>query len=90
MAGPACKVIINGGFQALSKSLERILTERELNGGLVEDGERREMIQLLADIDAVAMHGGTVRVSLVDLMVRLEEIGVLSADVWKIYARGCE
>lgn len=86
MAGPACKVIINSGLHAVSKALERILSEPLLHGGKIEDRERRTMIQQLADIDAVAYHGGTVSVSLVDIMARLESLGVLSGDVWNIYA----
>lgn len=88
MAGAACKVLANNGVRALTVSLERILTEAELNGGLIEDGERRKLIQAMADIDAVIMHGGTVEMSLVDIMRRLEEIGVLSPDVWSVYASG--
>lgn len=86
MAGPACKAIINSGLAALTKALERVLTDPNLNGGKIEEAERRAMIQQMADIDRVVMHGGTVEMSLVDIMRRLEAIGVLSADVWEIYA----
>lgn len=87
MAGAACKVLENNGIRALSVSLERILIEPELNGGLIYDKERKEMLQQMADIDRVAYHGGTVEVSYVDIMVRLEGMGVLSPDIWNIYAR---
>lgn len=85
MAGAACKVIINGGIAALTHSLERILIEPELNGGKIDDKERRRMIQSLADLDQTVYAGGTVGMCLQEMMVRLEELGVLSADVWKIY-----
>lgn len=87
MAGPACKALENNGIRGLTVSLERILTESILNGDKIEDKERRDMIQQMADIDRIAYHGGVVKVSYVDIMIRLEEIGVLSPDVWKIYAK---
>lgn len=86
MAGAACKVLENNGVRALTVSLERILTEPNLHGGKIEDRERRAMIQQLADIDAIAYHGGTVKISLVDIMIRLQELEILSPDIWTVYA----
>lgn len=87
MARTACKIIINNGLQALSLSIERILIEPQINGGRIPDKDRYEMIQQLADIDTVAMSGGAVDVCLQDIMLRLEGFGVLSSDVWLIYAK---
>lgn len=87
MAGPACKVIINNGFRALSLSLERILTEPLLNGGKIPEEERYAMIQQLADLDISTYSGGGNKACLVDLMTRLEKFDVLTPDVWMIYAK---
>lgn len=85
MAGPACKIIENMGTRGLTISLERILTESELNMGRIREPDRLEMIQQMADIDAVVYRGGEVKVCLRDIMVRLEKLGVLSPEIWAIY-----
>lgn len=88
MAGAACKVVINQGLIALSNSLETILTNPDLSGGLIPESARREMLQNMADLDIATYTGSKSRAAtnLQEIMKRLEEVGVLSADVWKIYA----
>ena len=91
MARAACKVIINNGFLAIATSLERILTEPNLNGGKIPDDVRYRLLQNLADLDTthywgVAKFAGSTGTSLRDIMKELETLGVLSPDIWKIYA----
>ena len=92
MARAACKVIINSGLLAIATSLERILTEPNLNGGKIPDDVRYRLLQNLADLDATHYWGASkfsgtnTGTSLRDIMKELEALGVLSPDVWKIYA----
>lgn len=87
MAGVACKIIINNGYRALTTSLEQILITLPL-GSKLSPGERRELIQMLADSDTAAYTGESLpEGGLKEIMFRLEKLGILSDDVWKIYAR---
>lgn len=85
MAGAACKIIIDNGFRALTESLERILIDPAVNGGRIPERERRDLIDELARIDTAAYNGEAARMTLQDVMIRLEALEVLSPDVWKIY-----
>lgn len=87
MAKAACKIIINNGYRALSLSLEQILINLPL-GDKLSPETRYELIQMLADIDTSSYSGGAVPGGgLKQIMERLQELGILSDDVWKIYAR---
>lgn len=90
MGGPACKVVINGGIGALSQSLERILTDPNLNGGKIPEEMRLRLIQDFADLDNCTYDGkgrGSA-CSLIGIMEELESVGVLTSDVWRVYNKG--
>lgn len=92
MAGAACKVIINQMTQALSSALETILTDPNINGGLIPEEDRLNMIQALANNDLVSFAGpdsvtvnrGDEDASLLRIVLRLESYGLISPDVWVI------
>lgn len=86
MAREACKIIINNGYRALSLSLEQILITLPL-GNKLSSEERYKLIQILADNDTAAYSGElSPGGGLKQVMLRLQELGILSDDVWKIYA----
>jgi len=91
MAGAACKVIINNTTQALSRSLETILTNPDIHGGMIPERDRKTMLQSLADIDILAFTGvynapGT-PLGLLDIVLKLETCGLITDDVWKVLPR---
>lgn len=89
MAGAACKVVINNGLQALTRSVERILTDPDIHMERVPEEERLLLIQRLADCDLATystekhMPDGGVAA----ILKRLEKWGVVTAEVWEIYRR---
>jgi len=84
MAGAACKVIINNGLRALTTSLEQILVEMPLSNKM-DENTRQTMIQDLADVDIASLTGNS-SCGLIDIMERLQSLGILSDDVWRVYA----
>lgn len=91
MAGRICKIILNDGRQALADSLEEIL----LDPSIVEEfslpeTKRQELIQAMANIDIASMNGDTALLpakGLLGIVVELEAYGLVTDEVWKIYAR---
>lgn len=94
MAGPACKVIINNQTHGLSAALETILTNSDIYGVCqkLTDTKRLELLQRLADIDLAAYSGNPMEWSgnpmpaggLAGIVVELEEVGLVTAEVWEI------
>jgi hypothetical protein len=88
MSGPACKIILNGGVWGLSDSIRQILTNPDINMGSIPDKVRKGLLDKLAKIDVAAMVGGEVPVyGLGGIMVQLEDYGLISPDVWKVFVR---
>lgn len=91
MSRTVCKIIIDNGVWGLSESLRQALTDSELYG--VAEPEIPEKIRLglidkLAKIDVAAYGGGQVPVyGLGGIMVQLEDYGLISPDVWKVFVR---
>lgn len=88
MAGAACKVIINNGLHALTTSLEQILTT--LPQTQLPEEARKDLIQELADVDICSYNGDGAMPSggLRGIMLKLQDLGILSDDIWEVYARG--
>lgn len=87
MSRQACKIIINGGLRALSEALEEILTNPNINGGKIPDGIRYDLIDRQARCDIALMHGGEMpEGGLVGIAKELENCGVLSPDIWSVFA----
>jgi len=87
MAGAACKYIINNQQQALSRSLEAILTNPDIHQALIPDADRKSLIQDLANLDIAAWKGDATRLcsgGLLGIVKRLEGYGLISPDVWEI------
>lgn len=88
MSGPACKIILNGGVWGLSDSIRQILTDPDINMGCIPEKIRKGLLDKLAKIDVAAMVGGEVPVyGLGGILVQLEDYGLVSPDVWKVFVR---
>lgn len=88
MAGAACKIIINNGYAAASRALEKILMHPLVRGPMIDVEHADRLIQRMADIDQAAFTGGKVPDGgLRGIMIELEEKGVLTEEVWTIYSR---
>lgn len=88
MSRTVCKIIIDNGVWGLSESLRQTLTDPDLNLGLIPDKIRFGLLDKLAKIDAVVYCGGEVPVyGLGGIMVQLEDYGLISPDVWKVFVR---
>lgn len=88
MARTYCKIIIDEALMALMRSLERILIDPDIHMGKIPDDKRRELIQRMADIDIAAYGQGPMPDGgLGGILLELESMGLVTDDVWKIYAR---
>lgn len=94
MSRTVCKIIINGGVLGLSESLRQALTDPNLYAISVPDFPplpdkiRFGLLDKLAKIDIAAYTGGEVPVyGLGGIMVQLEDYGLISPDVWKVFLR---
>jgi len=88
MSRQACKIIIDGGVWGLSESLRQILTEPALNRGKIPDENRINLLDKLVKIDTAAYRGGEVPgYGLAGIMIQLEDYGLVSPDVWEVFAR---
>lgn len=88
MSRQVCKIILNGGVWGLSDSIRQVLTYPDLNLGAIPDKIRLGLIDKLAKIDVAAYGGGQVPVyGLGGIMVQLEDYGLISPDVWKVFVR---
>ena len=88
MGGVVCKQVIDEGVWGLSESLRKTLTEKELHQDLIPNKIRVGLIDKLAKIDTVVYTGGKVPVyGLAGIMIQLEDYGLISPDVWKVFAR---
>lgn len=88
MAGAACKVIINNGIRGLSQSLETVLMSPLVRDKMLPAKDCDTMIQWLADIDIATYEGGQVPYGgLRGVMLKLQSAGVLTDEVWDIFAK---
>lgn len=88
MARNICKIIINEGLQALTRSLEEALINPDINMGKIPDDKRRELVQRMADIDIATYGRGEMpEGGILGIMKELEDLGLITEDVWQIYAR---
>ncbi len=94
MSRTVCKIIIDNGVWGLSESLRQTFTDPDLysiqvpNYPLMSDRVRIGMLDKLAKIDLAAYTGGEVPVyGLGGIMVQLEDYGLISPDVWKVFVR---
>lgn len=89
MAGAACKVIINNGSNALRQGLEKILMHPLVRDEMLSAHRCDELIQRMADNDLIAYNGGTITpgISLGGIMEELQNEGVVTEEVWGIYAK---
>lgn len=88
MAGAACKVVINNGIKALTESLERILIDPNVHQDRLPEDVRLDLIQRMADVDLSTYSGCLMPPGgLTGVMVELERHGLVTAEVWEVYAR---
>lgn len=88
MARNICKIIINNSLQALARSLEEALINPDVHMGKIPDDKRRELIQRMANIDIAAYGQGPMPDGgLGGILLELESMGLVTEDVWQIYAR---
>lgn len=94
MSRTVCKIIINGGVLGLSESLRQALTDPDLYAIEVPNFPplpykiRIGLLDRLAKIDIAAYTGSKVpEYGLGGIMVQLEDYGLISPDVWKVFVR---
>lgn len=91
MGGVVCKVVIDQGIWGLSESLREALTDPNLYGFAspsIPERIRLGLIDRLAKIDIAAYTGTEVpKYGLGGIMVQLEDYGLISPDVWKVFVR---
>lgn len=88
MAREVCKIIINNGLQALARSVEKSLVTPGIYKGRIDEEKRLDLLQRMADIDLAAYYGGEVPLGgYSGIMIELEACGLVTAEVWKLYAR---
>ena len=88
MSRTVCKIIIDEGVWGLSESLRQTLTDPDLNLGLIPEKIRFGLLDKLSKIDVAVYAGGRVPAyGLCGIMVQLEDYGLISNDVWKVFAR---
>ena len=88
MAGGACKIIINNGMAALSKSIETILTNPDIHTNRLDEDKRYELIQRQADCDLALYKGHSMPDGgLGGILLELESLGIVTDEVWQIYAK---
>lgn len=89
MAKEACKIIINNGLAAVSRSLEEILMSPLVRGKMLGADVCQEYIQKLADIDIATYSGMSVpHGGLRGIMKDLEANGVFTAEIWEVFQDG--
>lgn len=91
MSRTVCKIIIDNGVWGLSESLRQTLTDPNLYGisdPAMPERVRFGLLDKLTKIDTAAYTGGEVPVyGLGGILVQLEDYGLVSPDVWKVFVR---
>lgn len=91
MGGVVCKAVIDQGVWGLSESLRQALTNPNMYcmaSPSIPEKIRSGLIDKLTKIDLAAMTGGKVPpYGLGGIMVQLEDYGLISPDVWKVFVR---
>lgn len=91
MGGVVCKQVIDQGVWGLSESIRKALTDSDMYGLAsppIPVKIRSKLIDKLTKIDVAAYRGGEVPAyGLGGIMVQLEDYGLISPDVWEVFAR---
>lgn len=84
----ACKVVIDEGLIAFSRSIERILIDPTINAGKIPNEPRLELIHRLGECAIAGYCGDEMpKGGVGGVAIALEHYGLLSPDVWKVYVR---
>lgn len=90
MAGAACKIIINQSTQAVTASLEQVLTIPWVREK-ISPAKADALLQELADLDIAHYLGTAAPVApargLAHLVWDLVDLGVFTDEVWRILAK---
>lgn len=86
MAGPRCKIILNGIVQGLIRSLENVLTNDSLMAE-VDETKRNDWLQRLANCD-LAVYNGNIYLlpkgGLCAIVSEMEDACLVTDEIWYV------
>lgn len=88
MAGPACKIILNGLARTVSESLEKILTSPLVRDKMLDSATCDKLLNELVEIDLSCFsdEANPCR-NLLDIVNDLVDAGVITDHIWSILAK---